>query len=412
MITLLHVIDTLGTGGAERQLTQFLIRSDRSRFRHVLCSLMGPQRFARDLTPAGIPFYTLGLNSRYDFLRGVIGLVRLARVLRPQIIHVTLYHASVIGRLMGRILGVPVLTTLVNTTYEPEWRMDNPHLKPWKVWALHRLDAVTARRWGTAFVALTPAVGRSATRTLGISPEKIAVVPRGFPFDEAPVVPLGDERRAIRDHLAPNADPLLLNVGRLVPQKGQRYVIRAMSRVLRAFPHAHLLIAGEGWLRRDLEALIEAERLERHVTLLGERQDVDVLVALADIFVFPSLFEGFGVALLEAMAQGKPAVASDLLTIRDVTDGGKHARLVPIRSPDALAEAIIALATDRVEAATLGMGAFRWARERFDIRTSVAALEQLYEAILNRGPLPISSSSWDGLATVPAGLTDGVRTKR
>jgi len=84
MITLLHVIDTLGTGGAERQLTQFLIRSDRSRFRHVLCSLMGPQRFARDLTAAGIPFYTLGLNSRYDFLRGVIGLVRLARFCGPR----------------------------------------------------------------------------------------------------------------------------------------------------------------------------------------------------------------------------------------------------------------------------------------------------------------------------------------
>src|SRR5438309_262011 len=406
MITVLHVIDSLEGGGAEHQLTDLLLRSNRAEFRHIVCAVKTAIRFSGELRRAGIEIYTLAVPGKYSLVPGVARLHALARRVAPDVIHASLYQAGVIGRTVGWLLGIPVVTTLVNTTYEPEWWLDNPYLARRKVRLLQLVDRWTSRWWGTRFVAITDGVKRSAARQLGIPLERITVIPRGFPFGDI-TTPLPHEVAALRQRLAGDAHPLLLNVGRLVPQKGQRYLIEAMRRVIEVLPHARLLIAGEGKWRSDLEALVEEHGLHQSVRLLGEREDVYGLLAAADIFVFPSLYEGFGVSLLEAMALGRPCVVSDIDVLREVTDGGTRALLAPIRSPDALAEAILRLAQDRELAGRLGSAAAAWARERFDIRRCVAAVEETYRALAShkRGPGLLAADAganvrWDDAETL------------
>ena len=381
MPRILHVLEDLDTGGAEQQLRAFLVRSDRDRFRHEICVLTEAGRLATPLQTLGIPIHVLRVQRNWDLMRSVARLRRLVRTVSPNLIHAVLYRPGVVGRTVGRLCGVPVVTSLVNTAYEPEWKLDNPHLNWWKVALVQGVDTMTSR-WGSMFVALTETVKRSAIRRLAIPEQKIRVIPRGFAFEDGAATS-SNAVAALRTELdCADAYPVLLNVARLVPQKGQHHLIKAMANVRQAFPQAKLLIAGDGWLHGDLETLIRELGLQTTVRLLGDRPDVPALLAFADIFVFPSLFEGFGVSLMEAMGSGKPCIASDIDVLREVTDNGTKALLVPSQSADALSEAILRLAGDRALAGRLGADAKEWTRRQYDVSRCVKALEGLYTTLI------------------------------
>lgn len=314
-------------------------------------------------------------------VRSVAGLRRVVQEVRPHVIHATLFRPGVAARIVGRWCRIPVITSLVNTTYEPEWRLDNPRLTPWKVWSVQAIDRVTTRLGDTRYVAITESVKVSAVRRLGIPPERIVIIPRGL----VPERWVGcEDAAAVRQSLGwQDAYPVIVNVGRLVPQKGQQYAVRAMTAVVARFPMARLAIAGEGRLRPVLERLIRDLGLTDHVSLLGERDDVARLLHAADIFVFPSLFEGLGNAVLEAMAAGKPCVCSNIPALREVTDNGRVAALAEAQSPASLASALVRLAVDREAAWQLGRQAQAWVRQRYDIRVAVSRLEALYQEVVD-----------------------------
>jgi glycosyltransferase involved in cell wall biosynthesis len=389
-VTVLHVLDDLETGGSERQLTAFLVRSDQRRFRHVVCALSEAGRFSDELARVGIEVHTLGVEFGWDLRRSVGRLGRLVAQVRPDLLHATLYRPGLVSRFIGWRRRIPVITTLVNTTYEPEWLLDNPSLDPRKVWVIQTIDRLTSRLWGTWFVAVTETVRTSAIRQIWIHPERISVIRRGLLFKAAPA---GTDRDAVRAALGwADARPLILNVGRLVAQKGQRHLIRAMRPVVDRYPTARLIIAGEGPLRGELETLVASEGLTGRVDLLGDRRDVDRLLHAADIFAFPSLYEGAANALLEAMAAEKPCVVTDVASLRELTEDGKVALLATLRSPEDFAAKILRLADDQALAERLGREARTSVVRQYDVDASVAALEALYERLAGR-PAPSRASA-------------------
>jgi glycosyltransferase involved in cell wall biosynthesis len=142
-------------------------------------------------------------------------------------------------------------------------------------------------------------------------------------------------------------------------------------------------MAGDGPLRDSLTSLSRELGVDRHITFLGRRTDVRCLLELADIFVFPSLFEGLGGALVEASGAGKPCVASRVGPIPEVVEHERSGLLVPSQSPEALAQAICRLVNDPELAQAMGRRGKQIAAEKFSISRNIKQLEELYARILD-----------------------------
>jgi glycosyltransferase involved in cell wall biosynthesis len=191
------------------------------------------------------------------------------------------------------------------------------------------------------------------------------------------------EGQQIRRDLGIGQDAFVVgNVGRLAPQKGQRHLIAAMPLLLERVPNAHAVIAGAGDLEEYLRDLaLELGAAER-VHVLGPRRDVPALMHAMDVFAMPSIWEGFGLVLLEAMAAGRPVVASRVATIPEVVLDGETGLLVPAGDPLALADALAQLAGDPEGARTMGEAGRERLRLHFSIEKMVGDTEMLYREVL------------------------------
>ena len=167
-------------------------------------------------------------------------------------------------------------------------------------------------------------------------------------------------------------------VTRLMPSKGNQYLLEAIPSVLSVEPETRFYIVGEGELREELEAQARALGVADRVTFVGFMRDVSVAYAACDLVVFPSLWEGTPLTAFEALAMGRPIVATDCDGLLDILTPDSDARIVPRRDAGALAEAIIALRRDPETRERLG----RQARETgatYDIGEFVRKMERLYE---------------------------------
>ena len=371
-----------GGSGAEHQLIRNVEAIDTSCFENFLCCVEKPRDLALKAAEQGIPVFSLDSSGKYHWPRAIYRLCGLVRSQKIDLIHTSLFDADVIGGIAGRLCGVPTISTLCNIGGEQERLLDNPHVNRAKL-------IVTTKVWGMALrschqgcIAISGAVKESAIKTYGMPEKKIAVIYRSLePTWNAADV--GEKARRIRNTLGlDDSYPVLLNVARLYPQKGQKYLIQAMPEVIQEFPRAHLLMVGDGPLRESLASLSRELGIEGHVTLLGRRDDVRSLLEVCDVFVFPSLFEGLGGALVEATGAGKPCVATKVGPIPEVLEDGKSGILVPSQSPANLAAAIVRLAKDRKLVQAMGQRGKQIATEKFSIDRNIKYLEQIYERVL------------------------------
>lgn len=379
----LYLIDCLGHGGAEHQLVLTVGALDRQRFESFVCFLH-PQDYLSDhIRQQGVPVYGLGLPSgKPHWPRAVWKVRRLVRSLRIDLIHTSLFESDVIGGIVGRLCRVPVVSTLCNVGSEPERLVDNPFQGPLKLAFGNGLWGLVLRHCQSHCIAISQAVKASSMRSYRLGEDRLTVVYRALPDTW-----YSEVRRervvALRDSLGlGGAFPVLLNVGRLMPQKGQRYLIEAMPPVVERFPMARLLIVGLGPLLGPLRSLSQALGVDRHVHFLGRREDVRDLLEACDIFVFPSLFEGLGVALLEAAGTGRPCVASRVGPLPEVIEDGVSGLLVEPASPPALSEAIVRLASGPDMARATGQRAREQVHSRFRVQRMASDLASVYEAVL------------------------------
>jgi glycosyltransferase involved in cell wall biosynthesis len=383
---ILHVIDSLGRrGGAERQLALEVGVLDRERFANHVCYLRPPDYLEPLFNSMGVPVYRLDVHGKGQWPSGIRKLRRLVKTLDIDLIHTSLYDADIVGGVAGRLAGVPVVSTLTNSAYEPVWLIDNPHVNRYKL-AFSRLTrALVARYCDRHVVAVSESVKSSAVRQLRIPEEKISVIYRalstqwlaGNSTNTGNSTNNGSELNHCDN--VPEGFPVLINTGRLEPQKGQRYIIQAMPRILRRFPKAALVILGEGSLQAQLLKLAQDLEVDDRVFFLGQRTDVKELLAASDIFVFPSLYEGCPNALIEAMVMGLPSVAFDIEPVAEVTHEGKHGILVPPQDSSAMAEAVIDLAVQPEKAKGLGQRAREMAKREFSLETVVIQRSAAYE---------------------------------
>jgi glycosyltransferase involved in cell wall biosynthesis len=381
----LHCIDNLGKGGSETQLVQTLRYMDSNRFENYVCYLYPPSELEETIVRSGVPVINLNIGRSRNWWRAIQGLRKLARQYQIDLIHASTSYSNIYAPLVGVIERIPVVFTL-NTTYDARdyIRAKPSFLRKWRVRQFFFLRSLVLRATRTKIIAVSNTTRNSAIKHLGIPAKRIDVVYRGLnPEDFEPGRFSTDSIQRVRQALnIANAYPVLINVGRLWWEKGQKDLIRAMPFVLSNYPQARLLIAGIGPLSIELESLRDKLGLTDCVNLLGKRDDIPLLLSLSHIYVGASYLEGFGNAVVEAMAAGRPVVAYDIPAFNELLKG-EAGILVKSRNHQLLAAEIVRLADDPEKMRVIGSRGVQIVRDNFDIRCNTKQLEVLYENIMN-----------------------------
>jgi glycosyltransferase involved in cell wall biosynthesis len=376
-----YLIDTLEVGGAEKSLLAILQRiRDTEPF---VCHIYKGEFLKPLFEESGIPVVSLGLKGKYRYSTAIKKTLQLLRKHQPHIIHTILTRSHVVGRTAGKIAGIPVVSSLVNDSYSNRRFEQLALSSKLKLRVTQLTDRVTSR-WSTHFIANSQAVKTSFCNSLGIPQDKVSVIYRGR---DPSRLTQRDKNAIAKLRLSlnlPAATKVILNVGRLIPQKGQKDLIAAMRIVHGGQGDTRLLIAGEGLSRMELIDLIEQCKLSDVIQLLGNRTDVAELLQLADVFVFPSIYEGHPGSLIEAMFTGCAIVASDIPVHRETIRAGETGLLVPVGKPDELASSVSWLLNHPEEATRMGRLAQQDALKRFHINRIAQQHEEIYADLMKR----------------------------
>ncbi|MGC8669483.1 MAG: glycosyltransferase family 4 protein [Chthonomonadales bacterium] len=380
-ITVLHIITRMVKGGAQENTLATVLKVDRERYRSILVTgpSHGPegslleQAHAQGADVRMVPSLVREVAPAQD-LRALKQIVGIIRHEKPAIVHTHTSKAGVLGRMAARLCRVPIL-------------VHTPHGH-----VFHDYYGRTATR---VFIATERFCARFTHRlvmltrnelqdhlALRIAPEeRFAVIHSGVDFSrfiEAPTC-----RGTMRASFGIPPDARVLGtVGRLVPVKGQTYLIEALPAILGSVPNAHLVLVGDGPLRQDLEHQATRLGVASRVHFAGLREDVASCLADFDLFVLPSLNEGMGRVLVEAMAMRLPVVASDVSGIRDLVHHEQNGLRVPAGDAQALASACIRLLTDNELARRFAEEGFRTVVPAYSQEEMIARIEALYADLL------------------------------
>lgn len=386
-IKVMFVIGTLNVGGAETQLVELASRLDRRRFEPVVCSLFSGGALTEPLRARGVRVHVLNFDalpgSRIGLIlalpaagRALRQLWRVVRTESPVILHGVLFWAYILAAFIGRAARVPFVVASRRSL--GLFKANRPHYL-----LLERL----ANRMTDLIVANSEAVRRDTARREGLPPERILVIRNGLDLSRFTAAPATRTAEGLAW-----GSPRVIIVSNLIQYKGHEYFFHAWRDVLVEFPSATALLVGDGAWRPALEKRAEELGIRHAVQFLGVRHDVPALLAAADLYVHPSLQEGFSNALLEAMAAGKPIVATDVGGNGEAVVDGVTGRLVPPGDARALHGAIAGLLREADAAARMAASAQRVAVERHEIGMMVHAYEDVYTRLASGRRRPAGRS--------------------
>jgi glycosyltransferase involved in cell wall biosynthesis len=357
----------LGVGGTESHILDLASGIDRSRFDVSVCTLKSGGRIAEELRARGIKVFSVNGTGKLD-ARVLFRLLKIIRDERPDVIQAFLFWANVAARICGRILR----TCLIVSSYHDEIISEG--------WIVRLVDRLTLK-WTHAILCCSEAVRHSVLSRIGGKSDHIRVIPFGVDVDRFRYA-----SAASRQELGLfDEGPVIGSVCRLVePKKGLRVLLGAMCELTRRLgkPPCQLLIVGDGPAREGLETLRDRLGLSPWVVFTGTRRDIPRVLHALDAFVLPSLYEGFGIAILEAMAAGKPVVATTVGGIPEFVVPGETGLLVEPENATALAEAIASLLGDPERARQMGIRGLARVVAGFHMSTVIRRHEQVYEACL------------------------------
>jgi glycosyltransferase involved in cell wall biosynthesis len=356
-----HVDPEAGFSGGQVQVFLLLEGLRKLRHQNLLITLPG-SRGEAEARARGLETRAVALRNYLD-VAAVLALRRAFRRAGADLVHLHTGRATWLGGLAARLAGIPAITTR---------RMDRPVRRGWRTRLIYRSLVERA-------VAISPAVARRLAEG-GVPAARTLTIPSAVDPD-ALVPQLGRERTRAAEGLSDDV-PLLLSLAALVRRKGLDVLLEALARLPDDVRRVQLWIAGSGPERAALERQAGELALGDRVRFLGPRSDVGDLLAACDLFVLPSRLEGLGVAALEAMAAGRPVVASRVGGLGEAVVEGRTGLLVPPDEPEALSAALGRILGDDDLRARLGAAGPGRVAERFLAEQMVSAYESLYYEVL------------------------------
>ncbi len=398
VLRILYCSTALSFGGEQKQLEKILSNLNREHFQPVVCSIRPFGYVDGAIQDLAAKFLCLGVASPYNLPGAIRGLRQIIRENGIDLIHLGIFGSEFSGLLAAMSTGVPVVA-LLPTTYDPKVRIATTSAENaawhyrWRTYCKLRTfyfaHAMLARMANVHYVAYSQFIKESAINNLRLPAERIAVFPIGLNPEKFNERMLDRETASrVKNELGLDGTyPILLNVARLSPVKGQKDLIKAMPRVLERFPRAKLLIAGDGPLLPELERMRDDMGLRREVLFLGRRDDVNVLLRASDLFVFSSYYEGLPGAVIEAMASGRCVVSFDTPSLRSVVEDRRSGVLVQERDAAKFADTVVDLAEHQDVARKMGERGLQIVKRKYDIRQNLRRLEALYRQMVGQASL-------------------------
>jgi glycosyltransferase involved in cell wall biosynthesis len=331
-LKVIHVITCLDEGGAEGALFRLCYYD--KKHQHVVVSLRSSGKYGPLLKKAGIPVYLLEMPAGKVTFSGLAKLWRLLRVQSPDVVQTWLYHCDLIGGLLGRLAGVPHIV----------WGIRHSNLTPGTIkrstrWIAHTCAAFS--RYVPSSIVCCSIQAAAAHVQLGYAQEKVRIIPNGYDLTQLRPDPLAGAKFRAELNL-PSGKPLIGMVARFDVQKDHANFIAALAQLKQLGQVFHCLLVGGGMTsdNTELVKMLLKQGVSDHVTMLGRRNDIAVVMNALDVHVLSSLGEAFPNVLAEAMACGTPCVTTDVGDAAYIV--GETGWVVPAQDSNALADGIAA----------------------------------------------------------------------
>jgi glycosyltransferase involved in cell wall biosynthesis len=369
-VRITYLINSLSSGGAETMLYRLLENINRNTYIPeviTLLSFKGPLK--KRIESLNIRVTEINMRSKLDFC-AAFRLCRYLYLNKPDILHTQLFAADILGRVIGKILGIKVIITSIrNIYYGGKFR-----------------DLLI--KWTDKFALKTTFVCKDAADRYikeGLVPESKAIVVYNG-LDQVTFSLFFDdhEKRQLREKIGVQAEVfLLLAVGSLSRQKGYELLFEALAILNRQNCEFYLLIAGEGALREDLQMYAGKLGLESKIKFIGRSDHVAELMGAADLLVLSSLWEGLPGVVLEAMASSLPVVATAVGGTPELVIDGVTGYLVEPESTGDLAEKLrMVIGMSNAERKAMGEAGNKRVKEEFNVDKMKLAYENLYQSCL------------------------------
>jgi len=323
-----------------------------------------------------IPVHLIGSDRFYNPLT-IIKMIYFIKKHKIQVIHSHQYFPDIISRISGYISKVPYIYSTYHNIYP--WKKSNKLKNRLKV----LIDRFTAQNFTTMNIAVSTAVKYYHKRILKLPKNKIMVINNFIDKDfvsKLDKIQIENKKRSLN---IKSYNQIALNVASLTIQKDQKNLIKAAKIVIKQFPNAIFLIAGEGVLLESLKKTIEKYRLANNIILLGRRNDINELLNICDLFLLSSKWEGMPVSIIEAMALNKPIVSTNVGGVSDAVTNNLNGLLIEANKPKDLANGINKLFGNEKLAKNMGKEGRKIYDKKFRVDSVIKKkLEPLYFGFL------------------------------
>ncbi|MFL6301697.1 MAG: glycosyltransferase family 4 protein [Terriglobales bacterium] len=379
-IRVLHVIDTLGPGGAEHQLVTLLPHLQRQGIECEVAILQGSYALVPIVERYGMPVYKMDHRDGRNFLSTSYRISVLLREREYDIVHAHLWNSTMaVGFSKLRSRNPKRFVTFHNSAYQqfPAKSLTRRMRK--------LFDRLLLRYSFDRCIGVTQFIASSNQELLGIP--NVETIFNGVELSNLPAA-TEQEKRATREQLGcGRGDALIVTAGRLNEQKGHTVLIDAIASLPQQGAQIKTVIFGEGALREKLQKKISSLGLESKISMPGSVDHATLFqaIAAADLFVFPSIHEPFGLAAAEAMALGTPVIASAVDGLPEFIEDGVSGKLVQAGDAQEVAKVIAQLLVDPSLRQQLGSAGLKRVKESLDIAVLSGKLVSLYRAALGIG---------------------------
>lgn len=370
-IKVLHLIKSLGRGGAETLLPETLQLHDKSKFEFYYgYFLPWKNQMVESIRASGSTVVCFAARNNIQLVLHTRVVAKYAQQNKIDVIHAHLPWAGIVARLVGKLTGIPVLYT--------------EHNKQERYHFLTRMANLLTLNMTRAVIAVSADVAASIHKHKPQIASPVITILNGVNTDKFSRA-LFDGATLKQKLGIPKESLVIGTIAVFRLQKRLDVWLRIAAAILVKLPDAHFIIVGDGPLKRDLFKMRNELGLSQRVHFPGLETEVRPYLAAFDVYMMTSLFEGLPIALLESMSMGCPVVSTGAGGVAEVVRDGKDGFVCPVDDPDQLVQMAVSLFENSEQRAQYSIAARKRVVERFSLSQMVSELESLYSRTLSSG---------------------------